>query len=263
LNNSDIKNLEKLHHKKYRDEFNKFLIEGIHLIEECLRSDIYREMLETIFVREDFENESAIEKIKNSNHSAGIEILDDRKFSRLSETVNSQGIIGLVSRPDLSLHNEKIKTDKSNKIVVAIDNISDPGNLGTIIRTCHWFGADELIISKNSVDVFNSKVIRASQGSLFFLKIRNELNLESEIGLYRNNQYSILLSHLSAEENLSDLKLSNTENYLIVFGNEANGISNSISENKNYRKFRINGYSECESLNAAVAAGIVLYEFRK
>ena len=159
MNNSDIKNLEKLHHKKYRDEFNKFLIEGIHLIEECLRSDIYREMLETIFVREDFENESAIEKIKNSNHSAGIEILDDRKFSRLSETVNSQGIIGLVSRPDLSLHNEKIKTDKSNKIVVAIDNISDPGNLGTIIRTCHWFGADELIISKNSVDVFNSREI--------------------------------------------------------------------------------------------------------
>jgi tRNA G18 (ribose-2'-O)-methylase SpoU len=68
---------------------------------------------------------------------------------------------------------------------------------------------------------------------------------------------------LSAEENLSELKLSNSENYLIVFGNEANGISNSISENKNYRKFRINGYSECESLNAAVAAGIVLFEFRK
>ena len=71
---------------------------------------------------------------------------------------------------------------------MAIDNISDPGNLGTIIRTYHWFGADELIISKNSVDVFNSKVIRASQGSLFFLKIRNELNLETDVSALNDDE---------------------------------------------------------------------------
>lgn len=263
MNNSDLRNVEKLHHKKYRDEFGKFLIEGVHLIEECLRSVIYRDLLQKIFVRQDFENESAINNIKNSNHSADIEILDDRKFSRISETVNSQGIIGLVSRPDLSLYEEEINSGRLNKIIVAIDNISDPGNLGTIIRTCHWFGADELIISKNSVDIYNSKVIRSSQGSLFFLKIRNELNLEDEIGNYKNNGFSILLSHLNSVENLSELNKSDSENYLVVFGNEANGISKAISENKNYRKFRIKGFSECESLNAAVAAGIVLYELRK
>lgn len=263
MNISDIKYLEKLHHKKYRDEYNQFLIEGVHLIEECLKSENYKNLLEKIYVREDFENESAIDKIKNSDHSADIEILDERKFSRISETVNSQGIIGLVSRPDTNLQEDMMIPGLSKKLIIAIDNISDPGNLGTIIRTCHWFGTDELIISKNSVDIYNSKVIRSSQGSIFFLKIRNELNLEDEIENYRKRDFRILLSHLNADKYLSDFKISDSENYLIVFGNEANGISDSISGNKNYTKFRIKGYSGCESLNAAVAAGIILYEFRK
>ena len=257
---ADIKLIEKLKQKKYRDTENKFLIEGIHLIEECLKSDLYKKNLEKIIVRNDFENETAIENIKKANHFADIEFLDESKFSKLTETVTSQGIIGIVSKPVTDFDTDK---NNENLITVALENINDPGNLGTIIRSCHWFGVDEVIVSKNSADIYNSKVIRASQGSIFFINIKTETDIENELENYKKKDYEIMISDLKADKYLSETEFEKTKNYVIVFGSESNGVSEKISNNKSYEKFKIKGNSECESLNVGVAVGIVLNEFRK
>ena len=261
ISNSDLKYFEKLKQKKYRDEENKFLIEGVHLIEECLKSDIYRSKLEKIFVREDFNNDKAFESIKNSDHYAEIDFIPVSKFSKLSETVNSQGIIGLISKPDVTIN--RAKKENENLIVIAIESINDPGNLGTIIRNCHWFGIDELIIGNNSVDVYNSKVIRSSQGALFFVNIKNEVDFQTELENYSSDNFEILVTDLNAEKHLTEIEIDKAKNYVIVFGGESTGVTESISGNENYSKMKIKGYTDCESLNVAVTSGIIMYEFRK
>lgn len=261
ISNNDLKYYEKLKQKKYRDEENKFLIEGVHLIEECLKSELYRSKLEKILVREDFNNDKAFESIKHSDHYAEIDFIPVSKFSKLSETVNSQGIIGLVSKPVVA--SNKAKKDNSNYIIIGIESINDPGNLGTIIRNCHWFGIDELIIGNNSVDVYNSKVIRSSQGALFFVNIKNEVDFKTELENYRSDNFEILVTDLNAGNHLSEIKIDKTQNYLIVFGGESTGVSAGISGNTNYSKMKIKGFSDCESLNVAVTSGIIMYEFSK
>ncbi|HMS65917.1 MAG TPA: RNA methyltransferase [Ignavibacteria bacterium] len=260
ITNNDLKYYEKLKQKKHRDAENKFLIEGVHIIEECLKSETYRKHLEKIIVREDFNNEKAFDIIKNADHIADIEFLPESKFNKLSETVNSQGIIGVVSKPDKFINQEK--TDQINSIVVAVENVNDPGNLGTIIRNCHWFGADELILSGNSVDIYNSKVIRSSQGSLFFVNIRNEADLNSEFADYRSHNYEIFVTDLNAENYIDDIVFLKPRKYVAVFGSESSGVSKSICDNNEYNKVKIRGFSDCESLNLAVATGIVLYKLR-
>jgi RNA methyltransferase, TrmH family len=259
LTNNELKYFEKLKQKKYRDLENKFLIEGAHLVEECIKSGIYRDNLEIIFIREDFNENDLISYIRKTLSDTRIIQLEERRFNKLSETVNSQGIIGVVNKP----HNKnKIDFSNSGLLVVSLDNINDPGNLGTILRTCHWFGADEVLISKDSADIYNSKVIRSSQGAIFNLIIRNEINLEKELDKYSKNGFVIYLSDAKADSSSDELIFPEKKNTIIVFGNEANGISKEILTDKNYLKIKIRGFSKCESLNVAVAAGIILDRFR-
>lgn len=261
MTKNELKYYEKLKQKKFRDEENKFLIEGVHLIEECLKSESYKDNLEKIFVRENFSNSSSIEFIRSVNHYADIVIIDDIRFSKLTETVTSQGIIGVVSKPESS--DKKTFVKEKGAVVVAAENINDPGNLGTIIRTCHWFGADELIISKNSADIFNSKVIRASQGSVFFVEIKTDADLENDLKEFKTADYEILVTDLKSQKSISEMDFSKEKNYVIVLGNESSGVSGIIKENKDYTKVKIDGFSGCESLNVSVTAGIILYEITK
>lgn len=261
MTKNELKLLEKLKQKKFRDEERRFLIEGVHLIEECLKSAIYMKNLERVIIREDFENEELIEKFRISDHFAEIEYVPESIFKKLSETVSSQGIIGVVKKADDYESLDKHKSKGS--VIVAAENINDPGNLGTIIRACHWFGSDKLIVSKNSADIYNSKVIRASQGSVFYVNIQNEADLKHELHKYHSLKYRILVTDLKKGKNLSEINLSGSGNIVAVLGNEAEGVSRDISENENFEKLKIKGFSECESLNVSVTAGIILYEITK
>ncbi|MBL8006916.1 MAG: RNA methyltransferase [Ignavibacteria bacterium] len=261
MTKNELKLLEKLKQKKFRDEEGKFLIEGVHLIEECLNSERYMKNLERVFIRDDFENDDLIEKFRNSDHFAEIEYLPESIFKKLSETVTSQGIIGVVKKAEDYEVKDTQKTERL--VIIAAENINDPGNLGTIIRTCHWFGADKLIISKNSADIYNSKVIRASQGSLFYVNVQNEADLKHELQEYHSLKYKIIVTDLIKGKDLSEIEFSGSGNYVVVLGNEAEGVSREISENENYEKIKVKGFSECESLNVSVTAGIILYEITK
>lgn len=257
MTGNELKYFSKLRLKKYRDQENKFLIEGDHLVAECVRSKFYSSNLTNIFIREDYSNESLLDKIQIKRPDIEITSLSERQFNQLTETVNPQGIIGVVLK---SAKNSRTLNGES-KLITALDNVNDPGNLGTIIRTCHWFGLDELIIGTESVEIFNPKVIRASQGSLFHFEIHDNIELTKELKLYFENGYKIILADLNSKLCLDELSIDSNKKYLIVFGNEAKGIRDEISGNKNYDKIKIRGFSDCESLNLSVSAGIFLNAF--
>lgn len=259
MTNAELKYFSKLRQKKFRDQENKFLIEGENIIAECLRSDIYKKNLKIVFIRENYINEKLTDLIQNSRSRIEIISLSERNFSQLSETINPQGIIGVVGKHENEFTDQKL----SGNIIVALDSVNDPGNLGTIIRTCHWLGIKDLITGSGSVEIFNSKVLRSSQGSLFYLNIIEGIDLVNDLEHYHRSGYKIILTVLNSQIYLDEYKISNEDKYIIVFGNEANGISRNILANTNYETIKIRGYSDCESLNLSVSAGIVLNTFRK
>lgn len=252
LSSNEIKEIASLKQKKYRNEYGKFLIEGFHLVEECLNSEFE---LEYIILREgtDLQGKAAIlEKI--SKNKTIVEPLPEKQFNKLVETEASQGIIGIVKKP------AKSKDGVNGKLIIALDRISDPGNMGTIIRTAWWFGVNEIWLSEECADPYNSKVIRSTQGGIFHLNIREDLDLKSALDSTVNNGYKAYLFTLDAEKMLYDI--TENDKAILVFGNEAHGISDEI-QSGGFDKVKINGFSDCESLNAAISAGIALYHFTK
>ena len=258
MTNNELKYFSRLRQKKYRDLESKFLIEGEHLITECLRSGNYKSNLRKIFIREDYSNESLLDQIQCSRSGIDITSLTEKSFDLLSDTVNPQGIIGVVSK----LNRDFGHTHSVKKLIAAMDSVNDPGNLGTIIRTCYWFGIDELIIGSESVEVFNSKVIRSSQGAMFHMKITENIDLVNELKYFFEKGYNIILADLNSSTYLDEYIIEKENKYMIVFGNEANGIRKQILDDNNYQKIKIRGFSDCESLNLSVSAGIILNIFR-
>jgi len=255
LTANQIKQFASLKQKKYREEYGKYLIEGFHLIEECLNSP---HELEYIILREgvDLQGHTAILEKLAANKTI-VEPLPERSFNKLTDTESSQGIVGVVAHP-------KIKAGSGHgDIIIALDRVSDPGNLGAIIRTAYWFGVKNIILSKECADPYNPKVIRSTQGGIFHLNITEDSDLISELKKYRSGGYSVYLFTLDAEKSLSQIsKSGESGKSVLVFGSEAHGISIEIIE-QGFEKLKIEGYSASESLNVAVSAGIAMYEFMK
>lgn len=252
MTNEELKYYSKLKQKKYRDECKEFLIEGIHLTEECLKSKFYKKNINKVFIRKDFKDENILKKLNGID----LEIINISEFNKLSETENSQGII-------CAVHKQENLPSQNNKIICALENINDPGNLGTIFRICWWFGVDNVLISKDSVDVFNAKVIRASQGAIFNLLIKDKINLPEELIKLSQSNYEFIITDLHTKNSLSNFKFDKEKNYILVFGNEANGISNDIKNIPHTTAIKIDSYTNCESLNVASSAAIIFYELKK
>lgn len=249
---------EKLKQKKYRREEKKFLIEGDNLVFECLGSDRYKDSIEAVFVRRDFENGKLLKKIYAEIPEVRVEDLNESVFNKLSETVSPQGIIACVRNVETPECNNSFNSD----LIIALDNINDPGNLGTIVRTCYWFGVNEIILGNDCVDHLNPKVIRASQGAVFHTDIYRAEDLKESLMEIRSKDRPVYLMDVDADMNISDLRSGSLKKCVLVFGNESNGISKEIISEKNFKCMKIKGYSNCESLNVAVSAGIAIYEFR-
>lgn len=259
MTNVDLKYYRGLKEKKFKVSRKKFLIEGIHLVEECIKSKFYSGNIERVFLRKDFNGKRLLKLIENSLPDIEITTLDDKEFHSLTETVNPQGIIAVVSSEQNNMNKE---SENSETLVIALDCINDPGNAGTILRTAHWFGVDKVILSSDSVDLFNSKVIRASQGAIFNILTEQDVNLENELKNYSDKSYNVYLSDINSDKYLSEVEFNKKGKLIFVLGNEANGISQNILNESNYDRIKIKGYSEGESLNVAVAAGIILYAIK-
>ena len=235
INNEQIKEIRKLKDKKYRDESNLFLVEGDHLVKEAYKAGV----LEKLILTEDI-YDFDVEKL----------LVTDKVINSISE-LNNSSVIGIC---------KKISTELNlSKNILILDGLQDPGNLGTIIRSCVAFNINNLVLSETSVDLYNSKVIRSTQGMIFNINIIRD-DLKNTIKLLKDNNYTIYGTNVINGIDVKDVKKDNK--YAIILGNEGNGISNEINALVD-KNIYIKMNDKCESLNVAVSGSIILYELSK
>ena len=233
LNNPTIKEISKLKNKKYRDLTNTYLVEGDHLVEEAYKNNI----LTKIILLEDTICNYDIEKI----------YVTKEVMKKLTELDTPNKIIGIVKK--------NTPLPIGNKILI-LDNIQDPGNVGTIIRSSVAFDIDTIVLSPNTVDIYNPKVIRSTQGMIFYTNIIT-LELKEFINEIKTKNYTIFGTNVRNGKNIKEITLP--EKFALVLGNEGQGVSKeieSLCDDNIYIKMS----SKCESLNVSVATSILLYE---
>lgn len=275
---SDVK---KLHQKKYRTQFGFYLVEGEHLVLELLKAirqdvnfnTIPNETL-SIYVTNEYEvwlehaltREAAVEsgqsKISPNERVPAVKVerLTSIQMQQLSDTKSPQGIIARVplktasSNKDInSVSDESANSQLNQQRYIYLYEVQDPGNLGTILRTLAWFGNFKLLLSPNSVDPFNSKVVRASMGAIFHVDM--ELNVTLEDLASRFSQFAYLDMH---GDEIKSQHFGNFQCYL--FGNEARGVPTEEIARLNAMAFTITGSGKIDSLNLASAVNICTYE---
>ncbi len=233
------KRIKSLYSKKGRLKNNNFIIEGERSLLTAIDNDV---KIKNIVL-----NKSFIEKNKNLTKYNKYKIIDvdDKCFSQLSQVDSPSGILAEAAIP----LNSKINP---NFPLVYLDQISDPGNLGTIIRTCDWFGIKQIGISPNSVEFYNPKVVRSAMGSHFNLKYLGTPKSEDL------NKFSLIGADFNKGKDINDI--SNPKNWALVMGSEASGISKTMNE-KISSYVKIERFGKGDSLNIGVAMGIVLHRF--
>lgn len=249
-NNKIIKLCNKLQNKKYRDKENMYLIEGPNLLEEAIKTG-----QEIVCVLVDEAEHRASEVL---THCQSINIVSHSIFKEIADTQNSQGIIALVRRNHEDLNSCcQLLNEGGNALVM--DLVQDPGNVGTIIRTCDAAGYRCIFMIKGSCDVYSPKVVRAAAGSLFRVPIFY-VDYEQCKKILREAKKKIITTDLKATKTCFDVDL--TSDIALVVGNEGNGVSNEAKEMAD-EIIKIPMKGNIESLNVAVAAGIIMFESAK
>lgn len=222
--------------KKERDKEGLFMVEGEHLVQEAYESGLIEEII--------------ISDSKYDNFQQEVQYVTMDVMRKICDTKTPQGIIGLCKQNQ--------SEPKSYNRLLLIDNIQDPGNLGTIIRSCDAFNFDGIILNLQTVDLYNPKVVRATQGAIFRVPIiRKDLKLYIE--MLKKEDVMVFGTSLDGEC-LSNINSS--EKMAFILGNEGNGVSQELLEiTDNNIYIEMNGKSE--SLNVGVAASIIMYKFRK
>ena len=238
--NALIKKIKSLSQKKYRDEYGQYIVEGIKICDEAIKYANVDILVVCLELFSDFD-ESKYSKTK-------IEYVSKNVFESISDTKTPQGIMAIVNIPT----SKKI----TDKVVFALDTIQDPGNLGTIIRSLDAFGYKDLIISENTVDPYNPKVVRSTMGSILRLNI-NKVNLVVELNNYKKDGYKIIVTSLDTNKYINEIDFNDKQ--IIVIGNESNGVSKEIQKEADL-KVKIPMKGKAESLNAAVATSLIAYE---
>lgn len=237
VQNPKVKEWRKLKQKKERDKLGIFLIEGTHLVEEAHESEW--EISEIIY-----EESYSLPEWADMYTCYAV---TDNVFTSITETKTPQGIAAIVRKQSVSA--------ATGSKHLLLDGIQDPGNLGTIIRTADAAGFDTVILGKGTVDLYNDKVIRSTQGSVFHLSVM-EGDLHSYIGEFKEAGFEIWTTSLDNAEYYTDVEVP--EKLALILGNEGAGVSTSILE-KASKNVKIPMYGKAESLNVSVAAGILMY----
>ncbi|MDC1372036.1 RNA methyltransferase [Flavobacteriaceae bacterium] len=235
VSDKQIKIIKSLKHKKNRIKYNLFVAEGDKTIFELILAGYNIHSLYSI--------NSQIEGVKNS-----VGQLSKSELNKISNLSNPKNSLAVFEIP-------KSKNINYNKLVIGLDNISDPGNLGTIIRLCDWFGVEDLICSFETVDCYNPKVVQASMGSISRVNI-TYLDLQKTI---EKNSFKTYGTYMQGD---SLYDIDEIQQGLVLFGNEANGINPNLSKfvDKRLSIPRFGKLKKTESLNVANALSIVLSE---
>ncbi|MDR3256284.1 MAG: RNA methyltransferase [Endomicrobium sp.] len=234
----------RLQDKKFRDESGLFFVEGQKQIGEISKNWTIKQIFRS-------------KKYKNDiTDSKSIITLSDHLFNKLSTTKSPQGIIAIVEKKHYNIE----KVIKTSGLFIILENIQDPGNLGTIIRSADAFGVKAVFVSKESADTYSNKTVRATMGSIFHLPIIGNIEIKYILNLMKKEKFTVFAASLKGKKYLNNIKFSNKS--VLLIGNEANGLK---SETENladvFVKIHMPGHTE--SLNVAVAASIIMYEYLK
>ncbi|WP_111706628.1 TrmH family RNA methyltransferase [Lutibacter citreus] len=238
LSKSQLKLITSLRQKKYRVKYKLFIVEGTKVVNEFLNSKFE---LEHLYCVDDF----------SFNNLENRSLISDNELKKISSLKSPNNVLAIFKIPEF-ITNDVIGLE------LALDGINDPGNLGTIIRLCDWFGIEQLVCSEDTVDCFNSKVVQASMGSLTRINV-----LYTNLKDYLENTTKPVYASLMEGDNVYKSKL--LKSAILVMGNEANGISTQILSilNNSISIPRFGDLQQTESLNVATATAILLSEFKR
>ena len=235
IDNDKIREIAKLKDKKYRKDTGFFLIEGEHLIREAYKAGYLEKII----------------KLEGTDIDINVDTLEvSMKVLKFISNLETPTIIGVCRKKT-----DEIKGDH----ILILDNIQDPGNLGTIIRSAVAFNVDTIILSNDTVDLYNEKVIRATQGLIFNINILRA-DLVKIIENLKEKNYKIYATKVNGGKNIKNLEKS--QKFAIIMGNEGNGVRNNLIEMSD-ECIHITMNEKCESLNVGVATSIILYELDK
>ena len=248
--NELIKHIRKLKDKKYRDESNEYVVEGVKLVEEAVKENA---KIKQIIVCEDTTRTYEIPThVMLEIAKYECIYVTDKVFSAITQVTKPQGIMAIIEK-----EKETQEIDYTEDIIIALDGVQDPGNLGTILRTVDSIGLKQILVSKESADAFNSKVVRSTMGAIFRVKIIECEDLKKTLKEIKKHKFDVIVTSLDTERSIYDIKYNKK---VIVIGNEANGVSKEIQEMAD-TKVKIPMLGKTESLNASVATAIIVYEY--
>jgi RNA methyltransferase, TrmH family len=251
LTKNELKYYSSLLQKKARQKERRFLVEGVKLIQEGLNSNLKCEII--IHTKSFYDDNKQLFE-RGIFTACRIEILKSSDFKKLTDTKTPQEVAAVFQMP-----NRNSGSVLSGNIICALENISDPGNVGTILRNCDWFGIERVILDGNCAEVYNPKVIRASAGSVFHLDFFMQDDLYNFLTLQKQSGYNILCADLDGQ-NIYTYK--NLGKGIIVLANEANGPTKQLLDISD-TKVTIPRRGKAESLNVASASAVILSELTK
>ncbi len=249
ITKKEIKYLSSLKQKKNRLLNNEMLIEGSKLILDALK---HKQHIKKIIYSNKDSNFNEIRTYAKQNN-INMELCSKKDSERISDTKNSQQIFGHINFKSPTKINENTII---NDNIIIIDGISDPGNMGTILRTCSWFGFYNIILTNDSVELFNPKTVRSGMGAHFHLAHTYKDSIDNIIKFLKNYNYEIIVTALKGE----NINKYNTKNkkWALILGNEAHGVSKKSIDSAN-TIINIDGEKTMESLNVAEAASIIMH----
>ena len=250
ISKNTVSFVRSLHHKKFRNEHNLFIIEGEKMVDELLTSDF---IIHSLYASDKWD----LSKL-SADKKALVTIVTVKVLEQLSALKSPNRVIAVVHQPEIKFNNKL-----EDKFYLALDNITDPGNMGTILRIADWFGIDELFYSKESVELFNPKVVQATMGSLFRIKAY-QFDLTELFELNKNKFQLPVIATVLNGKNIFEERLPSSG--ILLIGNESRGINPSLQKHFtmpiSIPSFNYNMQS-AESLNVAIATGIVCAEMKR
>lgn len=247
ISKSDIKFIRALRIKKFRNQNSAYIVEGIHAIEEYL---VFPSKIKRIYHTDDFiMNQKRLPSLFDSVSDKMV-TCDQKSFMQISNQQSPQGILAIVEINNVPFNKEAL----SKHTTLLLDQIRDPGNLGTLIRLADWFGLDQLVCSPDSVDCYNPKVVQSTTGSLTRINVLYT-DLSELLDEYPDKP--VYLAALGGK-NLYETEI--LEGSFLILGNEARGISEELIK-EHHHKIEIPRYGKAESLNLAISGGIIMSEF--
>lgn len=237
--NETIKEIKKIKEKKFRNE--KYIVEGFKMIEEAINEN---QNIDLIVVKDGTKLDFDLSDYK-------VITVTDSVFKVLTDVETPQGVLAVINKQ------LKKEIDEKADYIVALDGVQDPGNFGTILRTLDAAGINQVLVSKNTVNGYSPKVVRSTMGAIYRVNIIEVDSLENTLNDLKRSGFKVVVTALDAKESIYDIDYSKK---IVVIGNEANGVTKEV-QNIADKKVKIPMIGKAESLNASVAAGIMIYEY--